>query len=151
MKKETAKAIYNEVPDWMKKVLVDEFGEKTFAKKEYTDIKTLVDAAEATGTPLQDLEERSDETKDEWAYRMMKIIVKAINQKWTPNWDNSNQQKWWPYFKLSSGFGFSDSYYDYVNTGTNVGSRLCFESEEKCNYAATQFLSIYEEFLTVKK
>ena len=51
---------------------------------------------------------------------------------------------------LSSGFGFSGSVYDYDFTGASVGSRLCFESKEKADYAANQFLKIYEDFLTIK-
>lgn len=71
-------------------------------------------------------------------------IIKSVN-------DGLQFFKYWPYFNLSSGFGFSDSHYTYVYSDSDVGSRLCFESEEKCKYAATQFLSIYEEFLTIKK
>jgi len=147
MKKETAKAIYNEVPVWMKTVLIDEFGEKTFVRK-FTDIKTLEDAAEATGKSSDYIRILVLESQDEWAYRMLKMIVKAINQGWTPDWSNTNQAKYYPYFVvLPSGSGFSDSdtYYDYGDT--YVGSHLCFESSEKAKYAATQFGDIYTKYL----
>jgi hypothetical protein len=146
MKKETAKAIYNEVPDWMKKVLVDEFGEKTFAKKEYTDIKTIEDVQSVCPFDIPDGLE-----PDLVAYLKLKAIVKAINQGWVPDWTNTNQPKYWPYFNLSSSFSFSSSSYGFVCADTAVGSRLCFETEEKCKYAATTFLSNYEEFITIKK
>ncbi len=150
MKKETAKAIYKEVPGWMKKVLVDEFGEKTFEKKEYTEIKTLDDVVEALPEPYLIVFNNTD-SPDEIAYKKLKAVVKAINQAWEPDWNNTNQRKWWPYFILSSGFGFSYSYYDYGGTNAAVGSRLCFETEEKANYAGTQFLELYKEFLTISK
>ena len=150
MKKETAKAIYNEVPVWMKKVLVDEFGEKTFVKN-YTDIKTIEDAIEALGMDSSVIERKPNETSDEWAYRMLKIVVKAINQDWIADWNNSNQKKYWPYFNLSSGFGFSGTDYFCDYTFTFVGSRLCFESEEKAKYAGNQFLQLYKDFLTITK
>jgi hypothetical protein len=82
---------------------------------------------------------------------MLKMVVKAINGDWTPDWSNSDQYKYWPYFILSSGFGFSYSYYYSDHSDTTVGSRLCFETREKSNYAAQQFIDIYEQFMTIKK
>jgi hypothetical protein len=48
---------------------------------------------------------------------------------------------------LSSGFGFDASacYCDFA--GTLVGSRLCFETKEKSDYAAQQFIDLYKSFL----
>ncbi len=91
------------------------------------------------------------DTPDEAAYKKLKVIAKAINNGWTPDWNDNDQKKWWPWFVLSSGFGFSVSGYDYGLSTSPVGSRLCFESKEKSDYAAKTFLSIYEEFLTIKK
>ena len=84
---------------------------------------------------------------DEEAYVQLKIIVKAINEGWTPDWNDENEKKWNPWFKLSSGFGFVISNYTYTGTFTTVGSRLCFSSKEKSDYAATEFISIYEKLL----
>ena len=44
------------------------------------------------------------------AYSQLIIIVRALNEGWTPDWSNSKEYKWWPYFNMNSGFGFSDSY-----------------------------------------
>jgi hypothetical protein len=149
--KKTAKELYPESPDWFRKVLTATFGSDYFKKKNFDEIKTLEDAAEATGHTTGYLRMQDPESQDEWAYRMLKMVVKAINGDWTPDWDNSNQYKYWPYFKLSSGFSFSLSHYDCDGTLAAVGSRLCFESEEKCKYAATQFIDLYEQFITIKK
>lgn len=147
--KTTAKKLFNESPDWFKKELEKEFGEETFLKINFKDIKTFADACEALGLPIDEtVHILPDDSIDEQAYKKLKIINRAINQDWTPDWNNSNQYKWWPYFNLSSGFGFSDTFYYYDLTGTRVGSRLCFESKEKAEYAGKQFLSIYKEFLT---
>jgi hypothetical protein len=51
---------------------------------------------------------------------------------------------------LSSGFGFSGTYFNYDVTGTTVGSRLCFESEEKAVHAGKTFIKLFEEFITAK-
>ena len=154
LKKNTAKQLYPEAPAWFQKVLTETFGADYFKKREFTDIKTFADACEECGTTEEEFNERFANLgldADTINYEKVKIVVKAINQGWTPDWSNSDQYKYWPYFNLSSGFGFSDSTYLCAYSTTNVGSRLCFETREKSNYAAQQFIDIYEQFLTIKK
>jgi len=80
------------------------------------------------------------------AYYKLLIIYKAINNGWRPDWSNSEQNKYYPWFEvLSSGFGFSASDYDYDGTLTAVGSRLCTDSEEKIAYIAEQFKVEYQK------
>src|SRR5262245_38676866 len=47
---------------------------------------------------------------DEVAYRILKMLVKSLNEGCTPNWKNSNEYKYYPYFEMdgSSGFRFDD-------------------------------------------
>ena len=144
--KQTAKKLYNESPDWFKEELTKSFGKESFDKRSFRDIKTFEDACKELD--ISTAQVFGTETKDEEAYKKLKIIIKAINQGWIPGWNNSNQPKYWPYFNLSSGFGFSYSGYSYVGTDATVGSRLCFETREKCEYTAKQFIDIYKEFLT---
>jgi len=149
---ETAKRVYNQAPSWYKEVLEDEFGKEKLTKREFTDIKTIEDARLATGHSAGYLKMSDPESQDEWAYRMIKMIAKAINNGWIPDWSNTNQAKWYPYFKvLPSGSGFSDSNTDDLYELTGVGSRLCFESSEKAEYAAKQFEDLYTQFLLITK
>jgi hypothetical protein len=83
------------------------------------------------------------------AFTKLTIISRALNENWVPDWTDGNQRKWWPWFEWKSGFGFSHATYDHWHTHTNVGSRLCYKSEELAKYAATQFESIYQDFLTL--
>ena len=115
-------------------------------KFNYKTIKTFEDACKELELDSSEVFSSSD-TPDEIAYMKLKTVTRAINHGWTPAWNNSNQRKWWPYFNLSSGFGFSGTYCNCVNTYTAVGSRLCFESEEKARYAGTQFKELYKQFL----
>jgi hypothetical protein len=79
----------------------------------------------------------------------MFIICEVLCQDWKPDFSNANQYKFTPYFKWdSSGFGFSSSYYDGWNTDTAVGSRLVYPSSDLAMYAGTQFIDIYNKFLT---
>jgi len=144
--KQTARKLYPDVPKWFKDELKKVFGEKSLKEDSYEDIKTFEDACLTLElNPDQVLV--GAQSLDELAYRKLKVIIKAINQGWEPDWDNSNQAKWYPYFLLSSGFGFSASYCYYDRTATGVGSRLCFESEIKAGYAGRQFEALYKDFL----
>jgi len=149
IEKQTAKKLYPEAPGWFQKVLIETFGEKFF-KKDFRDIKTFSDACEELGLDPDDVVGHLV-LNDEITYRKLKVIAKAINQGWLPDWNNTNQYKWFPYFKLSSGFGFGYSIYYSTHTTTYVGSRLCFESEEKASYAGKQFTDLYKDFLTITK
>jgi hypothetical protein len=123
---------------------------------DYTTIKTFEDACKKVNTDPAKLPDVSG-ILEEFAkpiiaaYKLL-IIYKAINNEWKPDWSNWDQYKYYPWFEvLSSGFGFSCSSYYYDDAGTTVGSRLCFESEEKAKYAGNQFLQLYKDFLTITK
>jgi hypothetical protein len=147
IEKETAKKLYESVPDFFKAQLEEAFGKEAFRKKHFTDIKSFDDACAALEIDPDAVCNDSD-TADEAAYKKLKIVIAAINQGWIPDWNNSDQRKWWPWFNLSSGFGFSSAVYHYDLAISSVGSRLCFESSEKAEYAGTQFIELYKAFLT---
>lgn len=77
------------------------------------------------------------------------MIVQAINGDWKPDWNNSNQRKWWGWFWMDSpGFRFFDSSYTCSYTRTTGGSRLCFETEEQLQHAVKHFLPCFKAFYT---
>lgn len=139
----------------VKKTLTDLFGEKTFSEKITDRVKTFQDALDVdqNGVSEKELVERWTKLglpDDEIGYRKLKIITKALNEGWEPDWDNSNEYKYWPYFNMgSSGFGFSvaDCVVWFADTG--VGSRLCFKSRELAEFAAKQFVQEYKDFMTI--
>lgn len=58
------------------------------------------------------------------AYKLM-VIFQAINDGWIPDWKNTDQAKWFPWFHvLPSGSGFSDSHAANLCESTNVSSHL---------------------------
>lgn len=91
----------------------------------------------------------STDTKDEAAYKKLKLLIEVLNEGWKPNWEDTDERKWFPWFDMSSGFGFSHSNCVRWLTATSVGSRLCFKSEALSDYAAKQFIDIYRDFLTL--
>lgn len=148
IEKETAKRLYDQSPDWFKAKLIEEFGADTFVKNDFENIKTFEDACKLLNIIPESVTTKKD-TPDEAAYKQLKIIIEAINKDWKPDWNNASQRKWFPWFEvLSSGFGFSYSDCSYGGSDASVGSRLCFESEDKANYAGEQFLELYRVLLT---
>ena len=120
--------------------------------KHFTDIKSFDDACRVCSTTEEEFNSYYDVLDldpDTIAYEKLKIIIKAINNGWTPDWDNTVQPKYYAWFNLSSGSGFSGTDCGYEYTYSSVGSRLCFESKDKCEYATKQFADIYKEFLTI--
>lgn len=82
------------------------------------------------------------------AMAKLQVITTALNEGWKPDWTNSGEYKWYPYFKKSgSGLSFDGAVLWY--TFTTVGSRLCFKSRELAEYAAEQFKDIYTEFMAL--
>lgn len=120
-------------------------------KFDYTTIKTFEDACKKLGVDPEKLPGVTG-LPEEFAktiiaaYKLM-IIYKAINNGWIPNWGNYDQWKYYPWFEvLSSGFGFSLSYFGYVITLSSVGSRLCTDTSEKALYIGKQFKAEYKDY-----
>jgi hypothetical protein len=146
--KENALKAHKEGTSDVRKVLENLFGAETFKPKNIMDrIKTFQDVLDAAG--LCTFPKRSDESDDEYAYRQVKLIVKVLNEGWTPNWKDDNQTKYYPWFYMDkAGSGFSCDVCDFARSCSSVGSRLCFKSSELAKYAAEQFAPIYKEFFT---
>lgn len=112
-------------------------------------VKTLQDALIINGTDPEEFEAKcADMDDDEVAYKEMKEITKALNEGWEADYNNGNQKKWYPWFKVASGsgFGFSDTYYRWATTSAYCGARLCFKTEELAEYAGKTFTDIYKRF-----
>lgn len=148
LKKENVIAAYKDADKKEKTLLEKLFGEDLKPKKITDRVKTFEDACERLGIKY---DEMCGLTTDETAYRKLKIICRALNQGWTPDWSNANEYKWYPWFKFKAGFGFSYPYPGYDGTVSVVGSRLCFKTEELAAYAGKQFEAIYNDFLTLNQ
>lgn len=129
-------------------------GKKTKSNKSITErVKTFEDACDELGIEPNDFftgevcNELHGDIKSIVAYAQMIIICRALNEGWTPDWNNEIQYKYSPYFKMKAGFGFSYTDCATWRTSTTVCSRLCFKTRELAEYAGTQFETIYNDFL----
>lgn len=131
-----------------KALLESNWGKDFFHQDIMERVKTLEDVCRETGTDFTAfMLLKNSLAPDTFAYETMKLISKALNEGWVPDW-NDGTAKWQPWFYLDgpSGFRFYDSFCDYSNSV--VGSRLVFKSEKLSNYAAKQFLDVYKAFFT---
>ena len=138
-----------------KTLLENLFGKRVFQKDIKERIKTFDDVIRELGDDPEEFKNAISimEEPDEIAYVKLKLIAKALNEGWTPDWSNGEWDKWYPWFKMddssSAGrFSFDDSASRHSDSA--VGSRLCFKSKDLATYAGTQFLDIYKDFFTVK-
>lgn len=120
------------------------WGTKDF---DYKTIKTYEDAVKARKVDDDDIIYPTDRPHIV-AYKKICHIIKVINNGWVPNWSDSDQRKYFPWFEVSpSGSGFSDSYFGCSYTSTRVGSRLLTDTSEKASYLASQLQYLYSQYL----
>jgi hypothetical protein len=119
---------------------------------EYTVIKSFEDACAKLGLDPLVLPDVSmiDQSlqKSIIANYKLCIIYKVINNGWVPDFINSNQCKYYPWFKvLSSGLVYSNASYNYDSTFTYVGVHLYTDTSVKAEYIGKQFKDIYGDYL----
>lgn len=130
---------YNKADDAGKQLLENLFTKKELFQSVKDRVKTFEDACNELGITWKDIAGLSP---DEVAYQKIKIIAQAINEGWKPDWNNSSQYKYYPWFDMSGGF--SCDYYDGWFASSAVGSRLCFRSADLAIYAGQQFTDLYK-------
>lgn len=131
-----------------KQLLEDLVGKEVF---ENTDVRQLVksldDAYSITKRPKIDFSNLPEDVRDHFqAQYDVVVIAEALNEGWTPDWDDSDELKWYPWFEMgSSAFAFDGSDYvcSYADAGS--GSRLRFKTEELATYAGKQFLDVFKK------
>lgn len=139
-------------------------------EQDYTDIrdrvKSYTDACHVLG--ISDSEEpeviadgglmRSDEI----ARRKLEVITEALNEGWRPDWNNTNQYKYFPFFRIlpgqgkgpdgkpngaAAGLALAPTNYAATSTRASIGSRLCFHDSDIAAYAGDTFRDLYAEIL----
>ena len=126
----------------------------------YKDIKTFEDVCQILGTTENDFNLKySNLDLHVVSYIKLTEIYKAVNNGWVPDWSNSNQYKYYPWFvykpngdgsKGSGCFGFDISYYNSYYANATVGSRFCTETSDKAKYIGETFIDIYNDYLLIK-
>ncbi|TDE53788.1 hypothetical protein [Flavobacterium sp. GT3P67] len=136
-----------------KSLLENLFGKKVFLKDVKDSIKNFDDVLENNGISREDFETSCKRLEpDEVAYRMAKLVCITFNEGWLPDWTNSNEYKYYPWFNMSSssGVGFSDVDCGFWRANSCVGSRLCFKSADLAKHVGKLFeQEIYKPLFTI--
>ena len=154
--KEAALKAHDEASSKGKVLLENLFGKRTFQTNIQDRIKTIDDAVKELGDNDPDVIEylklEAARISGHILYtQMLVVIIKALNEDWTPDWHNGIWDKWFNWFNMSSSSSGRFSFDGSVGRNSNsaCGSRLCFKSKELAQYAAKQFIDIYEKAFTI--
>lgn len=157
-----------EAQDTVKKLTEDEGNGSIFdyfyKEEDYEEItdrvKTYEDACKVLGVePINEQNAKAQGFRsDEIARRKLETIAAALNEGWKPDWNNTDQYKYYPYFyiqenakgKGSAGLSYAHALYSAANTAAHIGSRLCFYASRLARYASNQFTDLYEQILIEK-
>ncbi len=119
-------------------------------KKITERIKTVDDVLRDNNITQKELDMMFANIPEHFKYQYIaELISKSLNQGYTPDWDNLNEYKYFPWFKMSSS-GFRYCNYDDWSSGSNVSSRLCFRSPRLATYAGEQFIEVYKKFMVIE-
>lgn len=119
-------------------------------------IQSYEEACERVGVePLTEERIKALELRpDEVARKKLEVITAALNEGWSPDWNNTSEYKYYPYFyieprKHGAGAGLScaDAGDAASAAGASIGSRLCFHDHETARYAGKTFTELYEQLL----
>lgn len=157
-----------EAQDTVKKLTEDEGNGSIFdyfyKEEDYEEItdrvKTYEDACKVLGVePINEQNAKAQGFRsDEIARRKLETIAAALNEGWKPDWNNTDQYKYYPYFYIqenTKGKGYAGLSYAHADcaamaAGANFGSRLCFYASRLARYAGNQFTDLYEQILIEK-
>ncbi len=143
IEKANALKAHDGATDKGKELLENLFGKNVFLKDIKDRIKNFEDVLkEAEISKAAFAKQCTGLEADEIAYKKAKLVCSIVNEGWVPDWKNSNQYKYFPWFNMndsSSDDGFS--YYDCVcwDSLSYVGSRLCFKSSDLATFAGKLF------------
>lgn len=147
---EQAKKLCLEASANLKEILELNFRKTTFLKNFQDAVKTYEDACEIIGEKPIDEQHLMDcgIGKSEIAFIKLKTIFKAANKMnnyWKPDYSNSNQRKYYPYFIWRSS-GFRCIAPDSDVTHACTVSRLCCGTYDDAEYIGKQFEDLYNDY-----
>lgn len=93
-------------------------------------------------------------TNEEISRRKLATIAEALNEGWSPDWNNTDEYKYYPWFYIqpnnygaNAGLSCTHANCAASNTSADIGSRLCFKTSALARYAGETFTELYTEFL----
>lgn len=136
-----------------KQVLSDLFGKQVALYDNITDrVKSFEDACQVLGISTNVPEVKGLPRKHQKAiianYKLI-VIAEALNEGWKPNWQDSDEYKYYPWFDMSNpaGVGYSHANDTASYASATVGSRLCLKNRELAIYFGQTFTDLFNDSL----
>lgn len=136
-----------------KQVLSDLFGKQVALYDNITDrVKSFEDACQVLGISTNVPEVKGLPRKHQKAiianYKLI-VIAEALNEGWKPNWQDSDEYKYYPWFDMSNpaGVGYSYTHLTASSTTASIGSRLCLKNRELAIYFGQTFTDLFNDSL----
>lgn len=131
-----------DVSDAKQKEVLDKF----FTKPKYIidSINSFEDACSVLGIKKDEVFNSKFDLVSDIAFKKLKVIIKALNEGWYPNWEDQNQAKHYNYWRMKGGFSYYDVYYYGVNT--DVPSALVFKTRKLAKHASKIAYQEYKEY-----
>lgn len=136
-----------------KQVLSDLFGKQVALYDNITDrVKSFEDACQVLGISTNVPEVKGLPHKHQKAiianYKLI-VIAEALNEGWKPNWQDSDEYKYYPWFDMSNpaGVGYSYSNVTASIASAFIGSRLCLKNRELAIYFGQTFTDLFNDSL----
>lgn len=151
---ENAKQAYNNTKcQDVKNTLIALFGKKHFEPEDICDTVTCIeDVFKHTGESYTEfMEKHNGLSESALNYVLLEKGIAYLNQGWKPDFNNSNQEKWFNYFDMrGSDFVFSGSDYGCVNSYASNGATLRFKNKKLAEHAAKVFFPQYRGYMKPK-
>ena len=148
-----AKSLYENASPEFQAMLEDTFGKDFFVSIQ-DRVKSYEDACRELGLDPEDLPEVENcEPEDRAsivAFYKLTIIARALNEGWTPNWEDIDEYKYYPLFIVNEdakSVSFLSASFSAVDATAAVGSRLFCKSDELATYFGKQFEKLWAEYL----
>ena len=118
----------------------------------YDNVRSYEDACRVLGVEPVDEQAMAAAgfRADEIARRKLETITAALNDGWKPDWNDTDQAKYVPWFwikprpgQTSAGLACAYTYNAPSSALADFGSRLCFKNAAVARYAANQFTELY--------
>lgn len=154
VKPEDLKKLYNMASDELKANFEETFGKDVFGPQvpEHEQIYLAACAAKGMAPDAIDNVVMPAELAEHHTafktFMKLTLITEHINGGWVPDFNNSSEYKWAPWYKMGAGFGFSRSACGSTLSDTYVGSRLRYKTEEESNKYGKALQPYYQQLLT---
>ena len=115
------------------------------------EIKTIEDILKKLDKKLSDIvpwkTPKNKAQKSQNAFALIQAITEVYNEGYKFNWNNSNEYKYYPWFRKDAhgGWALHSVSYHFACAGNGFGSY--FKSEELARDVANKFIDIYIDYL----